>query len=41
MAFKNIVIFVIGGQDIVAIYDPPHLVKGLRNNFLNHNLKYK
>jgi len=22
------------GQDTVPIYDPPHLLKGIRNNFL-------
>lgn len=26
------------GLELVVIYDPPHLIKGLRNNFLNKNI---
>lgn len=27
------------GQNLSVIYDPPHLIKGLRNNFLTKNIK--
>ncbi|XP_037297650.1 uncharacterized protein LOC115444160 [Manduca sexta] len=29
------------GHAISIIYDPPHLIKGLRNNFLTKNIKYE
>ncbi|CAH2101352.1 unnamed protein product [Euphydryas editha] len=32
--------FEINGHEIVPIYDPPHLIKGIRNNLLNKDLKY-
>lgn len=28
----------IGGVNLNAIYDPPHLIKGLRNNILTKNI---
>lgn len=31
----------IQGNKISVIFDPPHLIKGLRNNFLTKNIKYK
>ena len=34
-------IFEVGGQEIVAIYDPPHLLKCMRNMLLQHDLKFK
>lgn len=37
---SDIDIFEIGGQEIVAIYDPPHLLKGIRNNLLIHDVKF-
>ena len=41
---KNIFYFVeatftIDGMEIIPIYDPPHLLKGMRNNLLNKNLR--
>lgn len=41
MSASDIDLFWIGGQEIVGIYDPPHLLKGIRNNLLLNNLKYK
>ncbi|CAG9136455.1 unnamed protein product [Plutella xylostella] len=32
--------FEIGGKTIVPLYDPPHLIKGVRNNFLTKDLVY-
>ncbi|CAK1603601.1 unnamed protein product, partial [Parnassius mnemosyne] len=32
--------FEVGSVKIMPIYDPPHLMKGVRNNLLNKNLKY-
>jgi len=32
--------FELGGQEIVPLYDPPHLLKCFRNNLLTKNLKY-
>ncbi|XP_063361838.1 uncharacterized protein LOC134650837 [Cydia amplana] len=29
------------GHDINVIYDPPHLIKGIRNNFLTKNMKFE
>ncbi|CAK1588633.1 unnamed protein product, partial [Parnassius mnemosyne] len=34
-------IFIINSQEIVSIFDPPHLLKGIRNNLLTKNLNYK
>ncbi|CAG9782443.1 unnamed protein product [Diatraea saccharalis] len=31
---------IIENQKISILYDPPHLIKGIRNNFLNKNIKY-
>lgn len=33
-------IILINGEEIVPLYDPPHLLKGIRNNLLTKNLKY-
>lgn len=33
--------FEINGEKIYPIYDPPHLMKGIRNNLLTKNLTYK
>ncbi|KAL1502761.1 hypothetical protein ABEB36_007860 [Hypothenemus hampei] len=27
--------FMVGGEEIIPLFDPPHLLKGLRNHFLN------
>lgn len=32
--------FVVDREKIYVLYDPPHLLKGIRNNLLNKNLKY-
>lgn len=32
--------FELNGHEIVPIYDPPHLIKGIRNNLLNKDLEY-
>lgn len=37
---SDIDLFQIGYTEIVAIYDPPHLLKGIRNNLIAHNIKY-
>lgn len=37
---SEIDLFEIGSQEIVAIYDPPHLLKGIRNNLVMHDLKF-
>ena len=31
--------FEVDGKEIVPLYDPPHLMKGIRNNLLNKDLK--
>lgn len=31
----------ISGQQLSVIYDPPHLLKGLRNNLLTKNMIFK
>lgn len=31
----------INGQTMSVIYDPPHLIKGLRNNFLTKNILFE
>ncbi|CAH2989328.1 unnamed protein product [Chilo suppressalis] len=33
-------IILINNQEIVPLYDPPHLLKGIRNNLLNKNLHF-
>lgn len=33
-------IILINGQEIVPLYDPPHLLKGIRNNLMTKNLEY-
>ncbi|CAH0407775.1 unnamed protein product [Chilo suppressalis] len=32
--------FDVNGNEIIPLYDPPHLLKGIRNNLINKNLKY-
>lgn len=34
-------IYCVNGELIVHIYDPPHLLKGIRNNLLTKNLVWK
>ena len=36
--FRNAV-FEIDGKEIIPLYDSPHLIKGIRNNLLNKDLK--
>lgn len=36
--FKNKV-FEIDGHEVIPLYDPPHLIKGIRNNLLSKNLE--
>ncbi|KAJ8912414.1 hypothetical protein NQ315_013482, partial [Exocentrus adspersus] len=38
--YSDLQLFRIGGQEIVGIFDPPHLLKGIRNNLLKYNLKF-
>lgn len=33
-------VIAIDGHTLSVIYDPPHLIKGLRNNFLTKHIKY-
>lgn len=33
-------IILINDQEIIPLYDPPHLLKGIKNNLLNKNLEY-
>ncbi|KAL4716986.1 hypothetical protein ACJJTC_001847 [Scirpophaga incertulas] len=33
-------IILINGQEIIPLYDPPHLLKGIRNNLMSKNLKF-
>lgn len=33
-------IFVVDGQEIIPLFDPPHLLKGIRNNLITKNLKF-
>lgn len=33
-------IILINSQEVIPLYDPPHLLKGIRNNLLNKNLEY-
>lgn len=30
--------FEIGDNEIIPLFDPPHLIKGIRNNFLTKDL---
>jgi hypothetical protein len=30
--------FVIGGNEVLPLFDFPHLLKGIRNNMLNYNV---
>jgi len=32
--------FELCGQEIVSLYDPPHLLKCMRNNLITNNLKF-
>lgn len=34
-------LYQVNDQILVHIYDPPHLLKGIRNNFLKHKLRWK
>lgn len=34
-------VFRINGQELVPLYDAPHLLKGMRNNLLTKNLKFE
>lgn len=33
--------FLLNGEEIVPLYDPPHLLKGIRNNLLSKNLEFE
>lgn len=33
-------VIIINSHTMSVIYDPPHLLKGLRNNFLTKNIKF-
>lgn len=33
--------FEVNGDIIIPLFDPPHLIKGIRNNLMTKNLKYK
>lgn len=33
--------YVINGHEIIHLYDFPHLLKGLRNNMLKYDVKFK
>ena len=33
--------FEINGEEIIPLYDPPHLIKGLRNNLLEHDVSFQ
>ncbi|CAG9829804.1 unnamed protein product [Diabrotica balteata] len=33
--------FLIDGVEVIPLYDPPHLLKGIRNNFFNKSVKFK
>ncbi|KAJ3655788.1 hypothetical protein Zmor_014901 [Zophobas morio] len=35
---KNLKYFIVNGKQIIHIYDPPHLLKGIRNNLLKHDI---
>lgn len=32
-------IFEVNGEEVIPLFDPPHLIKGIRNNLLTKNLK--
>ncbi|CAB3251497.1 unnamed protein product [Arctia plantaginis] len=32
-------VFEVNGEEVIPLYDPPHLLKGIRNNLMNKNLK--
>lgn len=34
-------VIIVGNTELVVIYDPPHLLKGTRNNLLNKHLEIK
>lgn len=34
-------IILINNNEIIPLYDPPHPLKGMRNNFMTKNLKYE
>lgn len=33
-------VFEIDGKEIIPLYDPPHLIKGIRDNLLSKDLKF-
>lgn len=33
-------VIVINDQEVIPLYDPPHLIKGIRNNLISKHLKY-
>lgn len=37
---RGITTFIVDGQEIIPLYDPPHLLKGMRNNLLNKELHF-
>lgn len=37
---SDIDLFDINGQEVVAIYDPPHLLKGVRNNLISYDMTF-
>ncbi|CAK1597997.1 unnamed protein product [Parnassius mnemosyne] len=34
-------VFTVNDQEVIPLYDAPHLIKGIRNNLITKNLKYK
>lgn len=32
--------FTVNGQEVIPLYDPPHLLKGIRNNLLDCDAKF-
>lgn len=34
-------VILINDEEVIPIYDPPHLLKGIRNNLMSKNLRYK
>lgn len=36
----NKYVFKVDGEEIIPLFDPPHLIKGIRNNLINKDLKY-
>lgn len=38
---EKILVILINEQEIIPLYDPPHLLKAMRNNLITKNLKYE